>query len=182
MSQSSIRLPYRPSFLAVSPDGGVHGPLGQFPRLAQMTGIRLGVGCERQSKVLVFGLARKPLLLFRHRGGVRPEKGKSIESIVENEIIQFSRLRLVDDLPRFVEALQGKGVVGEIDVRIDMIRRKAQGLPSDLRGFLILPLCGVHDAQIVVRCGDPAGSSQSPPDTSGPLYPVPRLHSNSSRR
>ena len=61
-----------------------------------------------------FGLARKPLLLFRHRGGVRPEKGKSVESIVEYEIIQFSRLRLVDDLPRFVETLQGKGVVGEI--------------------------------------------------------------------
>ena len=82
-----------------------------------MTAIRLGVGCERQSKVLVLGLARKPLLLFRHRRGVRPEKGKSIESIVEYEIIQFSRLRLVDDLPRFVEALQGKSVVGEICVR-----------------------------------------------------------------
>ena len=80
-----------------------------------MTAICLGVGCERQSKVL-FGLARKPLLLFRHRRRVRPEKGKSIESIVEYEIIQFSRLRLVDDLPRLVEALQGKGVVGEIPV------------------------------------------------------------------
>ena len=79
-----------------------------------MTAIRLGVGCERKSKVLILGLARKPLLLFRHRGGVRPEKGKSIESIVQYAIIQFSRLRLVNDLPRFVEALQGKGVVGEI--------------------------------------------------------------------
>ena len=78
-----------------------------------MTSIRLGVGCERQSLVL-FGLARKPLLLFRHRGGVRPEKGKSIESIAEYEIIQFSCLRLVNGLPRFVEPLQGKGVVGEI--------------------------------------------------------------------
>ena len=36
---------------------------------------------------------------------------------MEYEIIHFSRLRLVDDLPRFVEALQGKGVVGEILVR-----------------------------------------------------------------
>ena len=142
-----------------------------------MTGIRLGVGCERKSKVLILGLARKPLLLFRHRRGVRPEKGKSVESIVEYAIIQFSRLRLVDDLPRFVEALQGKGVVGEIRVRTHTIRRKAQGLPRDLRGLLILPLCGVHFAQIVVRCWRPAGSSQSPPDTSGPLYPVPRLHS-----
>ena len=65
----------------------------------------------------LIGLARKPLLLFRHRRGVRPEKGKSVESIVQYEIIQFSRLRLVDDLPRFVETLQGKGVVGEIVVR-----------------------------------------------------------------
>ena len=62
----------------------------------------------------LIGLARKPLLLFRHCGGVRPEKGKSIESIVEYVIIHFSRLRLVDALPRFVETLQGKGVVGEI--------------------------------------------------------------------
>ena len=151
MLQSSIRLPDRPIFLAVSPDGGVHSPLGQFPRLAQMTSIRLGVGCERQSPVL-FGLARKPLLLFRHRRGVRPEKGKSIESIVEYEIIHFSRLRLVNDLPRLVEALQGKGVVGEIVVTTYPIRCKAHGLPRDLRGFLILPLFGVHTAQIAVRC------------------------------
>ena len=84
--------------------------------LLKMTGVRLGVGCERQSKVL-FRLARKPLLLFRHRRGVRPEKGKSVESIVQYVIIQFSRLRFVDDLPCFIEALQGKGVVGEILVR-----------------------------------------------------------------
>ena len=74
-----------------------------------MTGIRLGVGCERQVHILVIGLARKPLLLFRHRRRVRPEKGKSVESIVEHVIIHFSRLRLMDDLPRFVKALQGKG-------------------------------------------------------------------------
>ncbi len=120
-----------------------------------MTSIRLGVGCERQSKVLIFGLARKPLLLFRHRGGVRPEKGKSVESIVEYEIIQFSRLRLVNDLPRFVETLQGKGVVGEIGVQSCLIRCKAHGLPRDLRSFFILPLFAVHDAQIDIRSGCP---------------------------
>jgi len=102
--QSSIRLPYGPIFFAVRPDSRIHRPFGQFPRLAQMTSIRLGVGCERQSKVF-FGLARKPLLLFRHCGGVRPEKGESIESIVECEIIQFSRLRLVNALSRLVETL-----------------------------------------------------------------------------
>jgi len=71
-----------------------------------MTAIRLGVGCERKPIILILGLTRQPLLLFRHRSGVRPDKGKSVESIVEYEIIQFSRLRLADDLPRFVEALQ----------------------------------------------------------------------------
>ena len=55
-------------------------------------------------------------MLFRHRGGVRPEKGKRVESIVEYEIILFPRLRLVNALPRFVETLQGKSVVGEIAV------------------------------------------------------------------
>ena len=83
MLKSSIRLPDCAAFLVVRSDGGVHSPLGQFPRFAQMTAIRLGVGCKRQSKVLIFGLARKPLLLFRHRRGVRPEKGKSIKSIVQ---------------------------------------------------------------------------------------------------
>src|SRR5277367_3741250 len=109
-----------------------------------MTSICLGVGRERQSKVL-FGLARKPLLLFHHRRGVRPEKSKSVESIVKYEIIQFSRLRIVDALPRFVEMLQGKGVVGEIAVRSYPLRRKAQGLPRDFRSFHILPLQTVHD-------------------------------------
>jgi hypothetical protein len=55
-------------------------------------------------------------LLFRHRGGVRPEKGKSVKSIAECQILQFSRLRFVDAPPRFVETLQGKTEVGEIAV------------------------------------------------------------------
>ena len=70
-SQSSIRQIDGSAFLVVDSYGGVHGPLGQFSRLAKMTGIRLGIGCERQSIVLIFGLAGKPLLLFRHRRGVR---------------------------------------------------------------------------------------------------------------
>ncbi len=41
------------------------------------------------------------------------------------EMIQFSRLRLADDLPRFVEPLQGNGIVGEIHVPTYIIRRKA---------------------------------------------------------
>src|SRR5208282_5602854 len=54
-------------------------------------------------------------------------------------------------LPRFLEALQGKVVVGEIAVPIDTIRRKAQTLLRDLRGFFILPRFGIHEAQIDVR-------------------------------
>ncbi len=121
---------------------------------AHMTGVRLGVGCERQSKVL-FGLAPKPLLLLRHRGGVRPEKGNSVASIVQYEIIHLSRLRLVDDLPRFVKMLQGKSEVGEIDVRSCSLRRKAHGLPRDLHSFLILTLLSAENAQTVVRTGIP---------------------------
>ncbi len=48
-----------------------------------MTAIRLGVRCESKSKVLIFGLTRKPLLLFRNRRGIRPEESKSIETFVE---------------------------------------------------------------------------------------------------
>ena len=67
----------------------VRSPLGQLPRLAKTTVIYLGVGCERKSIGLVVGLSRKPLLLFRHRGGVRSEEGKSVGSIVEYQIIRF---------------------------------------------------------------------------------------------
>ena len=67
-----------------------------------MSAIRLGIGRERKTLILVVGIARKPMLLFRHRRGVRPEKCKPIESGVELVIIQFSRLRLVDNLPRFL--------------------------------------------------------------------------------
>ncbi len=152
MSKSSIRLPYRPFFFIVRPDGGVHSPHGQFPRLAQLTRICLGVGCKRKSKVL-FGLARKPLLLFHHRGGVRPEEGKSVESIVEYEIIQFSRLRLADDLPRFVEALQGEQAVGKVGVGGDIIWGEAEALAIGLRSPLKLCPPNVHVAQIEMCSG-----------------------------
>ena len=69
----------------------------------------------------------------------------------------FSRLRLVDDLPRFVEALQGKGVDGEIRVRTCTIRCKARGLPRDLRGLLILPLSDENSAQIAIRAANSRG-------------------------
>jgi hypothetical protein len=44
-------------------------------------------------------------LLFRHGREIRPEKSQSIESIVEYEIIQLSRLRLLHYLPDFVRAI-----------------------------------------------------------------------------
>src|SRR5277367_2602603 len=103
-----------------------------------MTGVRLSVRCERKPKVLIFGLAPKPLLLFRHRRGVCREKGKTVESIAGYPIIQFSRLRPVDDMPRLVEALQGKSIGGEIRVGVRQYITRCQGQPlaSDLRGFL----------------------------------------------
>ena len=180
--KSGILLPDCPTFLAVSADGGVHRPLGQFPRLAQMTSVCFGVGCERKPKVLIVRLARKPQLLFRHRSGVRPEKSQSIESNVENEIIQFSRLRLLDDLSRFIEALQGERRVGEILVCCLFIRCEAKALRECTSvAFSYCPRRAKHSPdRRVRRCL--AGSSRSPPDTSVPLSPVPRLRSDSSQR
>src|ERR1039458_2399170 len=151
---SSNRQINRSIFLAVRSYGGVHSPFGQLPCLGKMTAIRLGIGCERQSCVL-FGLACIPVLLFRHRGGIRPEKGESVESIVQYEIIHFARLRLVDRLPRLVEALQGKGIVGGIRVPTYSIRRETHGLHTRLRGFLIMSLEGEHHTQPVIRGGFP---------------------------
>ena len=59
----------------------------------------------------------------------------------------------MDDLPRFVETLQGKGVVGEIPAPTHIIRREAPGLTRHLGGFLILPLRPVRAAQIVICRG-----------------------------
>src|SRR5207245_6719161 len=121
LPQSSKRLPHCAVFLAVSSYGGVHCSPSQLPRLPYMTGVSLGVRCESQSKAL-FGLAGIPLLLLRHRRHVCSKKGKSVECVVEHEIIRFSRLRLMDDLARLVETLQGKSEVGEIRVQIQSIR------------------------------------------------------------
>jgi hypothetical protein len=88
-----------------------------------MTGVSLGVGCEREPNVFIFGPAPKPLSLFRHRRGVRPKKGKSVESIVGDPVIQISHQRHVDDMPRLVEVLQSKKIVGEIRVRGSYIIR-----------------------------------------------------------
>src|ERR1700674_1650876 len=69
--------------------------------------------------------------------------------------IEVPRLRVMNGLPRFVEPLQGKTVVGERAIQIHSIRCKAYGLPRDLCVFLILPLFGQHYAQTVVRVGFP---------------------------
>jgi hypothetical protein len=39
-------------------------PFSQFLRTAKLTSVSLGVRPKRKSKVLIFGLARIPLLLF----------------------------------------------------------------------------------------------------------------------
>src|SRR5580658_4287406 len=108
-----------------------------------MSPICLGVGSERQSPVLL-GLTRKPMLLFRHPRRVRPEKGKSIDSIVERRIIELLRLRLPEDLPCLVETLQGKQVVAEISVHFSYSRLETERLVCNLSSLLILPLAREH--------------------------------------
>src|SRR5271156_4907303 len=112
--------------------------------------IRLGVGCESQSKVLVSLFACKPPLLICRRSRVRAEKGESAEINMEKVPIQFSCLRIANDLPCFIKTLQAKGVVGEILVAADPIRRPAHRLSRRLRSLLILPLSGQHDTQLHV--------------------------------
>ena len=106
---------------------------------------------EGQSKVLIFRSTCKPLLLFRHYLGVRAEKSKSVQSGREYVIIRFSGLFFVDDLPRFVKTLQGKGIIGEILVQSYFFRCQVDALPRDLHGIFISPLCGEYYAQIVIR-------------------------------
>ena len=62
------------------------------------------------------------------------------------KLSSFRACAVVDDLPRFVETLQGKGMIGEIPVNTHPLRCKAHGLLRDFDGFLILPLCAVHGA------------------------------------
>jgi hypothetical protein len=147
-----------------------------------MTRVGLGVGGERKPHVLNVGLARKPPLLFRHRRGVSPEKSQSVESVVEHESIQLSRLRLLNDLPPFIESLQGEQAVAEFRICAETIRSEAEGFSDTTRW-----LCHI-DLVRCTRCpdgdvlGSLAGSSQFTPEMSVPLSPLPRLHSNSTRR
>src|ERR1700722_14822407 len=115
-----------------------------------MTRIRLGIGFERETTVL-FWLTRKPLLLFGHGSRVGTEKGQSVESIAHYVVIQLSRLRVTEELLRFVDALQGQRVVSEICVVGRTIRLQAQGFFRDLQGFFILPLLRKHCAEIAIR-------------------------------
>src|SRR5277367_4231983 len=100
-------------FFVIRSYGGVHCALGQFPGLAKMTRVGFSVGFERKSDIFKLRLAGKPTFLLSYRRGIGSDEGKSIRGIVQDEIVHISRLRLVDDLPGFVVALQGKSVVGE---------------------------------------------------------------------
>jgi hypothetical protein len=72
---------------------------------------------------------------------------------VEFQVIQLSRLRLANNLPGFVEALQGHGVVGEILVENSRRRSQAHGLLGQLESLFVLALFGVDQAPIVVGLG-----------------------------
>jgi hypothetical protein len=64
-------------------------PAWSVPAPCQMTGIRLGVGCERQPQFSKSGLPANHCCCSAIAGGVRPEKGKSVEIIVEYESSSF---------------------------------------------------------------------------------------------
>src|ERR1019366_9312703 len=128
----------RSIFFAVCSYSRVQSPLGQITRLAKVTDIRLSVRCESESIVLIGRLARKPELLVSHRRGVRSEKGKSIESVVESVTIQVSRLRFVNNL---------SSLVSEALVPSVATLYNAQPLADELHGLLISSLFGVSDAQ-----------------------------------
>src|SRR5438093_7809455 len=116
-------------------NGGSHGLPRQFPRPAQVAGVRLRIGGERNSDVL-FGLPREPLLLCRHDGRIRLQESQTVNSVVKYKTVQLPRLRLLDDLARFVEALQGEQSVGKVNVGTDIITAT---LAQCRLGFFILP-------------------------------------------
>ncbi len=75
--------------------------------------------------------------------------------VVRLPIFEFSCSRLTNDLPRFIEPLQGKGVAGENVVQNRLIRCKPESLRRRLRRFLILPQFTVHKPQIAIGFGFP---------------------------
>src|SRR5207244_11977032 len=110
LTQRCVVQPYCSGFFAVSPHGGIHGSLCEFPCPAQMAGIRLGVGCERKSKALVLRLAPKPCRLFHHGARIPGEKGQSIEPVVEWHVSQLWGLGRLQNLFGSCRAGEGEGV------------------------------------------------------------------------
>ena len=100
-----------------------------------MTTVCIRVGGERKSHVL-FWLTRKPVLLFRHAGRIRLEEAQSIQSVVQYEIIQLPRLRLLNQLLRLVKMVQGKQAIDELNV--GPFRTEAEALVTCFCGLLVL--------------------------------------------
>ena len=149
-AQSSIRLQYRSIFLAVRLDGGVHSPVGQFPCPAQMAAIRLRVGCERQPKASLQVCPQTTVAASAIAADPPREMPERIDVYSGCESSSF-RPAPLDDLPRFVQMLQGSSDIFEIQVWVDY--DPAQGCmlgDMHLHGFLILPLFAVHSTQLAV--------------------------------
>ena len=70
---------------------------------------------------------------------------------MEYDIIELSRLRLVDGLQGFVEALQGEQVGAQVLVWGDDIRSEALSLAHYLCRLLVPPLGRVHGAQTIEK-------------------------------
>src|SRR5208337_870108 len=102
------RLPYCTRFFTVRSYARVNRPSRQVPRLAEVTPVSLGVGCESQPEILVFELAGEPLLLFPHRLRISTEKCERIERRREYVIVRLAGLHLADDVARLLETVQGE--------------------------------------------------------------------------
>ena len=87
------------------------------------------------------GCPCKPLLLFRHSRGIRSKKSSEHrERCAGYESSNFRRVRLLDDLPGFVEPLQGEQAVDEIayGTRLSGARRRLSAIRFSRLFILVL--------------------------------------------
>src|ERR1700674_2277690 len=78
-----------------------------------MTGVRLGIGRERQPIVFIFTPAFEPFQLLRHTPGIIGEKSHRIESISKDVVVKFRRLGLLERLLGLIQVLPAQEIIGE---------------------------------------------------------------------
>ncbi len=97
------------------------------------------------------------------------------------KLSDFCAFALVDVLQRFVEALQGKRGVGEITVQTAPPGRRTACLSTSAPSSYCPCSHRTRGPKRHTLRDSPWVSSQWTPDRSGSLYPVPRLHFDSSQ-